>query len=84
MVQSRTSTTADTAAWESNKYAKCIDDAIEAASQELRSLSLKVGFELRSGRSTISVSPPSISFSSDRSIASVALSLSRPVFIFLL
>ncbi|KAF9103302.1 hypothetical protein BGX29_003520 [Mortierella sp. GBA35] len=43
MVQSRpTTTTTDTEAWLSNKYAMAIDEAIEAASQELRSLSLKI------------------------------------------
>ncbi|KAG0277995.1 hypothetical protein BGZ95_004933 [Linnemannia exigua] len=50
MVQSRqtattaTATAADaTQAWpSSNKYAQCIDEAIEAASEELRSLSLKI------------------------------------------
>ncbi|KAF9548687.1 hypothetical protein EC957_005926 [Mortierella hygrophila] len=39
----RTTTTSDAGtAWLSNKYAKCIDEVIEAASQELRSLSLKI------------------------------------------
>ncbi|KAG9072972.1 hypothetical protein KI688_000753 [Linnemannia hyalina] len=47
MVQSHpttnTTTTSDAGtAWLSNKYAKCIDEAIETASQELRSLSLKI------------------------------------------
>ncbi|KAF9924831.1 hypothetical protein FBU30_005263 [Linnemannia zychae] len=45
MVQSRTvaaETSISEATWPPNHYAKCIDETIEAVSQELRSLSLKI------------------------------------------
>lgn len=61
MVQSHpttdtTTTTSDVGtSWLANKYAKCIDEAIEAASVELRSLSLKVS--ARSPPSPLHLSP---------------------------